>query len=152
MYPLPIHHNECTSLPPFYLPAPDVFMTDKWFHVRIEEWVVLDPVDTHRQTDTETETDIYIYRQIHIQTDTYTDRYIYRQIHIQTDTYTDRYIYRQIHIQTDTDRHIFTDRQIQIQTYIQTDTTTVITNSDRYRYRQVQYKQIQIKKDIGIDR
>ena len=136
MYPLPIHHNECTSLPPFYLPAPDVFMTDKWFHVRIEEWVVLDPVDTHRQTDTETETDIYIYRQIHIQTDTYTDRYIYRQIHIQTDT----------------DRHIFTDRQIQIQTYIQTDTTTVITNSDRYRYRQVQYKQIQIKKDIGIDR
>ena len=50
-------------------------MTDKWFHVRIEEWVVLDPVDTHR----ETETDIYIYRQTdtHGQTDTGTDIYIY---------------------------------------------------------------------------
>ena len=92
--PLPIHHNECTSLPPFYLPAPDVFMTDKWFHVRIEEWVVLDPVDTHRHIDTET--DRYIYRQ------TDTDRY----------SQTDRY----------RDRQKLTDRHIQIQPYIRTDT------------------------------
>ena len=121
---------------PFYLPAPDVFMTDKWFHVRIEEWVVLDPVDTHTYIQIDTETDRYIYW-----TDTYIDRQIQADTHRQTDT--------------ETDRQILTDRQIQRQTETHGQTytdTDIYTDRYRYRYRQVQYKQMQIKTDTDTDR